>query len=314
MFRNTEKIPLVVLFGPTASGKTKLAVDICKDFNGEVVTADSMQVYKGMDIGTAKPDFEEMQGIKHHMIDLVEPDQNYSLAQYVTEAKACIEEIAGRGKLPVLAGGTGLYIDTLVDNISLSEDERDEEYRKQLYEVSEAQGNEVLMNMLKKVDFESYEKLHVNDTKRIIRALEVFKTTGIPQSEHIRLSRQKDTPYNAVKFCLTGDREALYDRINKRVDMMFEAGLLDEVSGLYARGIDERYTSMQGIGYKEVLWHLQGKISLEECKEQIKQSTRRYAKRQVSWFKREQNTVNIDMNSEKKSEIYKKCIALTLNL
>jgi len=305
-----DKKPLIVLFGPTASGKTRLAVEVCKNFNGEVVTADSMQVYKGMDIGTAKPDKQEMQGVAHHMIDLIEPDENYSLAQYVKGAAECIDDILSRGKIPVLSGGTGLYIDTLVDNISLSEEERDEEYRKELTELSEKQGNGVLMEMLEKVDKVSAARLHLNDTKRIIRALEVFKATGIPQSEHIRRSKEKESPYNAAKFCITADRSSLYERINQRVDLMFEAGLLSEVKALYDRGIDERYTSMQGIGYKEVLMHLRGDITLDECRDLIKQSTRRYAKRQVSWFKREQNTVCIDMFCEKKLEIFKKAIDL----
>lgn len=302
------KKPLIVLFGPTASGKTALAVEVCKTFGGEVVTADSMQVYKGMDIGTAKPDKDEMQGIPHHMIDLIEPDENYSLAQYVDKASECIDDILSRGKIPVLAGGTGLYIDTLVDNISLSEEKRDDEYRKELTEISEKQGNGVLMEMLRSVDTESAEKLHLNDTKRIIRALEVFRATGIPQSEHIKRSREKESPYNAAKFCITADREKLYERINLRVDLMFEKGLLCEVKKLFERGIDERFTSMQGIGYKEVLECLRGNISLEECKDLIKQSTRRYAKRQVSWFKREKNTTEIDMFCEKKLEIFKKHI------
>ena len=301
-----DKKPLIVLFGPTASGKTALAVEVCKAFNGEVVTADSMQVYKGMDVGTAKPDKEEMQGIAHHMIDLIEPDENYSLAQYVATASECIDEILSRGKIPVLAGGTGLYIDTLVDNISLSEEERDEKYRSELMQISETEGNGVLMKMLREVDSESAERLHLNDTKRIVRALEVFRATGIPQSEHIKRSREKESPYNAAKFCITADREKLYERINSRVDIMFEKGLLDEVDSLFKRGIDERFTSMQGIGYKEVLGYLRGEISLDECKDLIKQSTRRYAKRQVSWFKREQNTVEIDMFCEKKLEIFKK--------
>ena len=185
-----------------------------------------------------------------------------------------------------------------------------EKYRKELTEISETQGNEVLMEMLQKVDVESAEKLHLNDTKRIIRALEVFRATGIPQSEHIRRSREKESPYNAAKFCITADREKLYERINLRVDKMFEKGLLDEVKTLFEKGIDEKFTSMQGIGYKEVLEHLRGNLTLDECKDLIKQSTRRYAKRQVSWFKREQNTVQIDMFCEKKLEIFKKHIDL----
>lgn len=306
-----EKLPLIVLVGPTASGKTALAVEFSKEINGEVVTADSMQVYKKMNIGTAKPDEDEMQGIKHHMIDIIEPYENYSLAQFVSDAGKCISDIVSRGKIPVLAGGTGLYVDTLTQNITLGEAEQDFEYREELLIRSKTEGNEILLNELSKIDPETAERLHVNDTKRIVRALEVFKATGITQSEHIRRSKEKETPYNMLKFCITADRKALYERINMRVDIMFEKGLLDEVEELYNDGIDERFTSMQGIGYKEVLNHIRGNISLEECKDQIKQNTRRYAKRQVSWFKRDLNSVNLDMFDEKKTEIFKKHIDLS---
>ncbi len=306
-----EKLPLIVLVGPTASGKTALAVEFCKEINGEVVTADSMQVYKKMNIGTAKPDESEMQDIRHHMIDIIEPYENYSLAQYVGDAKARILEIVSRGKIPVLAGGTGLYVDTLTQNITLGEAEQDFEYREELLIRSKTEGNEVLLNELHGIDPETAERLHVNDTKRIVRALEIFKSTGITQSEHIRRSKEQETPYNMLKFCITADRKALYERINMRVDIMFEKGLLREVDDLYNDGIDERYTSMQGIGYKEVLNHIRGNISLDECKDQIKQSTRRYAKRQVSWFKRDLSSVNLDMFDEKKMEIFKKHIDLS---
>ena len=302
-----EKMPLVVLFGPTASGKTSLAVEIAKLVDGEVVTADSMQVYKHMNIGTAKPTTEEMEGIVHHLIDVAEPDENYSLAQYAEAAHACIKDVVSRGKMPVMAGGTGLYIDTVVQNISLSDEVRDESYREELLAFSKEKGNEPLMEQLQKVDPESAERLHLNDTKRIVRALEVFKATGIPQSEHIRRSKEKESPYEAYKFCIMpNDREVLYNRINLRVDLMFEAGLLDEVKALYDKGIDERFTSMQGIGYKEVLEYFRGHCDLETAKENIKQSTRRYAKRQVSWFKREENTLILPMEHEKKLEIFQK--------
>lgn len=303
-----NKIPLAVLFGPTASGKTALAVEMAKAFNGEVITADSMQVYKGMDIGTAKPTLEEQQGVPHHMIDVAEPNENYSLGQYVSAAKACIEEVYRRGKLPILAGGTGLYIDTLIQNISLSEEEKDESLRKELLKIADSEGNGVLMEELKKVDPETANRLHINDTKRIVRALEVYKQTGIPQSEHIRRSKLNESPYKTVKFCITAERSALYERINRRVDIMFDLGLTDEVKALLDKGIDESCTSMQGLGYKEVLWYLKGDISLAECKDIIKQGTRRYAKRQVSWFKRETETVPIDMFSEKKLEIIQKAM------
>lgn len=306
-----EKMPLVVLFGPTASGKTSLAVQMAKRIDGEVVTADSMQVYKHMNIGTAKPTIGEMEGVPHHLIDIVEPDENYSLSQYAEAAHKCIREVVSRGKTPILAGGTGLYIDTVVQNISLSEEVRDETYRKELLAFSEKNGNEKLMEQLRKVDAESAERLHLNDTKRIVRALEVFKATGIPQSEHIRRSKDKESPYDAHKFCIMpSNREKLYARINLRVDLMFEAGLLDEVKALYDRGIDERFTSMQGIGYKEVLEYFRGNCDLECAKENIKQSTRRYAKRQVSWFKREENTIILPMEYEKNLEIFQKSMEM----
>lgn len=306
-----EKMPLVVLFGPTASGKTSLAVQMAKQIDGEVVTADSMQVYKHMNIGTAKPTIGEMEGVPHHLIDIVEPDENYSLSQYAEAAHKCIREVVSRGKTPILAGGTGLYIDTVVQNISLSEEVRDETYRKELLAFSEKNGNEKLMEQLRKVDAESAERLHLNDTKRIVRALEVFKATGIPQSEHIQRSKDKESPYEAHKFCIMpSNREKLYARINLRVDLMFEAGLLDEVKALYDRGIDERFTSMQGIGYKEVLEYFRGNCDLECAKENIKQSTRRYAKRQVSWFKREENTIILPMEYEKNLEIFQKSMEM----
>ncbi|MBQ2968398.1 MAG: tRNA (adenosine(37)-N6)-dimethylallyltransferase MiaA [Clostridia bacterium] len=306
-----EKMPLVVLFGPTASGKTSLAVQMAKRIDGEVVTADSMQVYKHMNIGTAKPTIDEMEGVPHHLIDIVEPDENYSLSQYAEAAHKCIREVVSRGKTPILAGGTGLYIDTVVQNISLSEEVRDETYRKELLAFSEKNGNEKLMEQLRKVDAESAERLHLNDIKRIVRALEVFKATGIPQSEHIRRSKDKESPYDAHKFCIMpSNREKLYERINLRVDLMFEAGLLDEVKALYDRGIDERFTSMQGIGYKEVLEYFRGNCDLECAKENIKQSTRRYAKRQVSWFKREENTIILPMEYEKNLEIFQKSMEM----
>lgn len=284
-----KKIPLVVLFGPTASGKTAMAVEICKKYGGEVVTADSMQVYKFMDIGTAKPTADEMQGIKHHMIDLVEPTENYSLADYVKEAKKVIEDIYKRGKLPVLAGGTGLYIDTLIQDIELSDGDKDEALRAELTEIAEKEGEDKLFEILREVDPMSCETIHKNNIKRVIRAIEFFKTTGIRQSEHIK-NTVKNSPYDTVKICLSWDREVLYDRINRRVDIMFDMGLLNEVEKVRAMGVTKDNTSMQGIGYKEVFPYLDGQLSLEETKDIIKQGTRRYAKRQITWFKREENT------------------------
>lgn len=284
-----KKIPLVVLMGPTASGKTAMAVEICKKYDGEVVTADSMQVYKFMDIGTAKPTVDEMQGIKHHMIDLVEPTENYSLADYVKEAKAVIEDIHSRGKLPVLAGGTGLYIDTLTQNVELSEGDKDDALRAELTELAEKEGEDRLFEILREVDPKSCETIHKNNIKRVIRAIEFFKTTGIRQSEHIK-NTVRNSPFDMTKICLSWDRDVLYDRINRRVDMMFDMGLADEVEKVRNMGVNMSNTSMQGIGYKEVFPYLDKKVSLEETKDIIKQGTRRYAKRQITWFKREENT------------------------
>ena len=284
-----KKIPLVVLMGPTASGKTAMAVEICKKYDGEVVTADSMQVYKFMDIGTAKPTVDEMQGIKHHMIDLVEPTENYSLADYVKEAKAVIEDIHSRGKLPVLAGGTGLYIDTLTQNVELSDGDKDDALRAELTELAEKEGEDRLFEILREVDPMSCETIHKNNIKRVIRAIEFFKTTGIRQSEHIK-NTVRNSPFDMTKICLSWDRDVLYERINRRVDMMFDMGLADEVEKVRNMGVNMSNTSMQGIGYKEVFPYLDKKVSLEETKDIIKQGTRRYAKRQITWFKREENT------------------------
>ena len=284
-----KKIPLVVLMGPTASGKTAMAVEICKKYDGEVVTADSMQVYKFMDIGTAKPTVDEMQGIKHHMIDLVEPTENYSLADYVKEAKNVIEDIHSRGKLPVLAGGTGLYIDTLTQNVELSDGDKDDALRAELTELAEKEGEDRLFEILREVDPMSCETIHKNNIKRVIRAIEFFKTTGIRQSEHIK-NTVRNSPFDMTKICLSWDRDVLYDRINRRVDIMFDMGLADEVEKVRNMGVNMSNTSMQGIGYKEVFPYLDKKVSLEETKDIIKQGTRRYAKRQITWFKREENT------------------------
>ena len=283
-----SKIPLIVLMGPTASGKTSMAVEVCKKYGGEVVTADSMQVYKHMNIGTAKPDEEEMQGIKHHMIDLVEPTEEYSLADYVKEAKKVIEDIHSRGKLPVLAGGTGLYIDTLISDIALSDGDKDEALREELSEIAKTQGEDKLFEMLREIDPASCKTIHNNNVKRVIRAIEFFKTTGIKQSDHIK-NTVKNSPYDLTKFCLTWDREVLYERINKRVDIMFDMGLEEEVKKVRAMGVTSKHTSMQGIGYKEVVEGLQNGWSVEEMKELIKKNTRNYAKRQITFFKRMQN-------------------------
>lgn len=297
---------MIVIFGPTASGKSDLAVKVAKEINGEIITADSMQVYKGMDIGTAKPTEEEMQGIVHHMIDVCKPDENYSLARYVEDAEKVIKEVASKNKVPVLAGGTGLYIDTLINGMVLSETNTDESYRESLYEMAKQNGNEYVHNLLKEVDLKSADAIHPNNLKRVIRALEFYKVSGIPQSEHIDKAEKAETPYDCLKFGIATEREKLYERINLRVDKMLQKGLVEEVEALKNAGIDERYTSMQGIGYKEVLLYLNGNLSYDEMAELIKKATRNYAKRQNTWFKREQNTMWIDNKDENITQLFKK--------
>ncbi|MBQ2897767.1 MAG: tRNA (adenosine(37)-N6)-dimethylallyltransferase MiaA [Clostridia bacterium] len=301
---------MVVIFGPTASGKSDLAVKVARELNGEVVTADSMQVYKRMNIGTAKPTIEEMQGIKHHMIDVAEPTENYSLARYIKEAECVIQKVWSNGKIPVLAGGTGLYIDTLINGTVLSETDCDQEYRKSLYDLAQEKGNDYVYDLLKKVDLQSAESIHPNNLKRVIRALEFYKTSGIRQSEHIKKAEMVNSPYKVFKFGTLTERENLYNKINLRVDKMLENGLVNEVDELRADGIDGKYTSMQAIGYKEVLEYLNGNISYEEMSELIKKSTRNYAKRQITWFKREQNTTWIDVSDKKIIEMFKKTMEL----
>lgn len=310
MCNTDKKIPVIVIFGPTASGKSALSVEVAKNFSGEVVTADSMQVYKHMDIGTAKPTKEEMQGIAHHMIDVAEPTENYSLARYVKEAEEVIKTVWRGGKIPILAGGTGLYIDTLINGTVLSETKNDEEYRKSLYDLAQENGNEYVHNLLKEIDEESAQNIHPNNVKRVIRALEFYKTTGTKQSEHIAKAEKIESSYKTFKFGISSDRDVLYERINKRVDVMFEKGLVEEVEGLLSKGVDERYTSMQAIGYKEVQLYLNGSMSFDEMSELLKKATRNYAKRQNTWFKREQNTTWVDIEDKKIIEIFKKTIEL----
>ncbi|HZJ77740.1 MAG TPA: tRNA (adenosine(37)-N6)-dimethylallyltransferase MiaA [Clostridia bacterium] len=280
-----NKIPLVVIAGPTASGKTKLAVDICKKLNGEVVSADSMQIYKGMNIATAKPTLDEMHGIKHHMIDFLETDKKYSVAQYCEQATKCIEKIHQKGKLPVLAGGTGLYINSLVENIQFVESKTDYSLREKLREKADSQGAQVLLDELDKIDKETARNLHPNNLGRIIRALEIYYTTGITMSEQLEKSRRHPSPYNVCMLFLTfKDRQVLYDRINKRVDIMLEKGLVEEARGFIQ--LSSKNTARQAIGYKELVPYFNDGASLEDCTEKLKRETRRYAKRQLTWFNR----------------------------
>lgn len=279
------KINVAAVVGPTASGKTALAASLALRFGGEVVSADSMQIYKGMDIGTAKPREEEMLGVSHHLLGFAEPDEKFSVASFKEMASKRIEEITSRGKLPFVAGGTGLYIDSLLQNIEFTPAETDFELRKSLFEKAEREGVQSLLEELGKVDPKSAEVLHENDLNRIVRALEIYKLTGVTATRQKELSRLHETPYNSVYIGLdAADREYLYRRINLRVDMMMEKGLLREAEE-YWRG-NPKGTSAQAIGYKELKPFLDGEKSLDECVELLKQATRRYAKRQLTWFRR----------------------------
>ena len=273
--------------GPTASGKTKLSVDLAKQFKGEIVSADSMQIYQEMQIATAKPSEEEKCGIKHHLMDFLPTDSTYSVAMFVEDAAKCISDISSRGKLPFIVGGTGLYIDSLLNHIQFNEEQRDEKVSDELWELYRSQGIDALLSMLSEIDVQSFERLKVEkNPKRIIRAIEFYKTTGMTISEQIKNSKSEPSPYKAIKIGLNfTDREKLYDRINKRVDSMLEQGLLEEATQVLKNKLS--FTSVKAIGYKELAPYILGEASFDECVEKLKRETRRYAKRQITWFKRD---------------------------
>lgn len=292
-----DKKPLIVVAGATASGKTSLAIEICKEFGGEVVSADSMQIYKYMDIGTAKPTLSEMAGIEHHMIDIVNPDVNFSVAEYAKMAHEVIDDILARGKVPVLAGGTGLYINSVVNDVDFSETEEDTDIRHELLEFAERNGAVALHNILKECDEVSAKNIHPNNIKRVIRAIEVYKTTGEPLSAHNEKSKQKQSRYKPVMMEILWDREVLYNRINERVDIMVDSGLEREAKMLYDMGYEKTLTSMQGIGYKEMFQYFDKNITFDEAIDKIKQASRNYAKRQNTWFKRDERIVRLSPES-----------------
>lgn len=288
-----QKPKVIVICGPTASGKTALSIELAKKINGEIVSSDSMQIYKDMNIGTAKPTIEEMQGIKHYLIDFIAPDKRYSVAEYKKDAENAIEEILKKGKNPILVGGTGLYIDTLIYGIEYPTIEFDEKYRQELEEREKKEGLINLYEEAKKIDEEAVKKISKNDKKRILRILEIYHATGKNKTEQELISRQKGPKYDYKVFAINMDRETLYNRINKRVDIMLENGLVEEVKKLLEK-YKEFPTSMQGLGYKEVKEFLENKISKEEMIDKIKQESRRYAKRQITWFKKNKQTIWIN--------------------
>lgn len=287
-----EKI--VVVAGPTASGKTALGIALAKDFNGEIVSADSMQVYRGMDIGTAKATMDEREGIPHHMLDVAEPWEDYSVARYVEQAEACCRDILRRGKLPILVGGTGLYIDSLISGRDFAAVDSDQGLREALSAEYDALGGEAMHRRLQEIDPERSAILHPGDKRRIVRALEVYRLTGMTITEHDRQTRALPRRFDAAAIHLNfKNRPALYARIDRRVDAMVEQGLFREVEGLLAAGLSPESTAMQAIGYKEVVRSLQGELSREEAVDLIKQSSRRYAKRQLTWFSRDKEALPI---------------------
>lgn len=283
------KQPLIILTGPTAVGKTKASIGLAKAINGEIISADSMQVYKYMDIGSAKIHPEEMQGVKHYLVDELEPDEEFNVVRFQQMAKKAMQEIYAKGKVPILVGGTGFYIQAVLYDIDFQENDEDHSYREGLEQLAKEKGVSYLHQMLAEVDAESAQEIHENNVKKVIRALEYHHQTGQKISAHNAQERQKESPYNAVYFVLNDDRKNLYDRINLRVDQMIEEGLVEEVRGLKERGYKKEMVSMQGLGYKEILDYLDGIYTLEEAVEIIKRDTRHFAKRQLTWFRRERN-------------------------
>lgn len=281
-----EKIFLPIIVGPTASGKTKLGIEIAKIFDGEIVSCDSMQVYKGMDIATAKPTKAEMQNIPHHLISVIEPSERFSVADYKILADKAILDINARNKMPIMVGGTGLYADTVAENITFSENETDLALREKLYKIAEEKGNAYMHEWLYKIDKPTADELHENNLGRVIRAIEIYEQTGIPMSVHKINSKKVESPY---KPCYIGldfeDRQVLYDRINLRVDEMVKSGLIKEAEEAY-KNHNENATSVQAIGYKELIPYFENKADLAACLDTIKLKTRQYAKRQLTWFRK----------------------------
>lgn len=288
------KKPLVVLTGPTAVGKTKLSISLAKALNGEIISADSMQVYKYMDIGSAKITEKEMDGVPHHLIDVLSPFEEFHIVRFQELAKKAMEDIYNRGKTPVFVGGTGFYIQAITKDIDFTEGEEDKQYREELSRLAAEKGNEFLHEMLREVDKKSAEEIHANNVKRVIRALEFYKENGFPISQHNEEQKQNETPYNLAYFVLNAPRDLLYERIDRRVDEMMENGLVKEVQKLKDMGCRREMTSMQGLGYKEILSFLDGEIPLDKAVRILKRDTRHFAKRQLTWFRRESNVVWVD--------------------
>lgn len=288
------KQPLIILTGPTAVGKTDLSIQLARQLNGAIISADSMQVYQYMDIGSAKIKPDEMQGIKHYLIDICLPDEEFNIVHFQKNAKKSIQEIYADGKIPIITGGTGFYIQSVLYDIDFSSEDSSGEYRKQLEQLAEERGGQYLHDMLLKIDSESAAAIHANNRKRVIRALEFYKLTGQRISEHNKKEREKKSPYNFAYFVLNDRRERLYERIEHRVDAMLKEGLVEEVRRLKDMGYTADMVSMQGLGYKELFPYLEGMCTLDEAVNVIKRDTRHFAKRQLTWFRREKDVIWVD--------------------
>lgn len=289
--KNQKKKPLIILTGPTAVGKTELSIALAKAVNGSVISADSMQVYRGMDIGSAKITPEEMQGIPHYLVDILEPDEEFHVVRFQELAKQAMQEIYESGRIPIVTGGTGFYIQALLYDIDFTSQDEDSALREQYAVEAREKGAHFLHEKLREVDPVSAEIIHENNVKRVIRALEFYEKTGTPISAHNEEERKKESPYAFCYFVLNDDRAKLYDKINRRIDRMLEAGLAEEVKALKAKGYHRKMVSMQGLGYKEVLAWLDGDISYEEAVYILKRDTRHFAKRQLTWFRRERDVI-----------------------
>lgn len=288
------KKPLIILTGPTAAGKTKLSIALAKAINGEIISADSMQVYRHMDIGSAKIKPEEMGGVTHYLVDILEPTEDFNVVLFQKYAKEAIEQIYAKGKIPILVGGTGFYIQSVLYDIDFTENDEDTKLRRQLEELANQKGAQYLHNMLKECDPKAAEEIHANNIKRVIRAIEYNRQTGGKISEHNEVERQKESAYDSRYFVLTDERERLYHNIDKRVDIMLEEGLVEEVKRLLDMGCKRESTAMQGLGYKEIIAYLLGEITLEEAVYLIKRDTRHFAKRQLTWFRREKDVIWVE--------------------
>lgn len=292
------KIPIAAVVGATASGKTALAIELAQRFGGEIVSADSMQIYKYMDIGTAKPTAHERARAVHHLIDFVDPHDSFSAADYTAAAHECIADIHARGRLPIICGGTGLYVNSVIDDVKFAETECDEGYRAELFKLAEENGCEYIHDMLRRVDEKSAENIHPNNVKRVVRALEFYTQTGTRLSEHKAAARDNVSRYAPIMLEVEWERDALYDRINRRVDIMLSDGLEDEVRRLAAMGLTRDMQSMQGIGYKEMLDCIENGTDITETAEVIKLASRRYAKRQLTWFRRDERIHRIKYGAD----------------